>query len=70
MALAMHFQLNPQARPFVPTAMAPALAYYHRKWEEEEEPATNHQIRSGDGRGNAGKNMERSVIEKVKKNKK
>ena len=61
MALAVHCQLNPQVRLFVPTVMAPKLAYstvqqdstiqYRRgKREEGEEPVSKHQIRSGDGR--------------------
>ena len=33
MALAVHCQLNPQVRPFVPTVMAPKLAYRHGKRE-------------------------------------
>ena len=50
MALAVHCQLNPQARPFVPTVMAPKLAYRRGKREGGEEPVSKHQIRSGDGR--------------------
>ena len=50
MALAVHCQLNPQVRPFVPTAMAPKLAYRRGKREGREEPVRKHQIRSGDGR--------------------
>ena len=50
MALAMHCQLNPQVRPFVPTVMAPKLAYRRGKREGGEEPVSKHQIRSGDGR--------------------
>ena len=50
MALAVHCQLNPQARPFVPTVMAPKLAYHRGKREGGEEPLSKHQIRSGDGR--------------------
>ena len=51
MALAVHFQLNPRARPFVPTkVVAPRLAYHHRKRGEKEEPGSKHQIRSGNGR--------------------
>ena len=50
MALAVHCQLNPQVRPFVPTVMAPKLAYRRGKWEGGEEPVSKHQIRSGDGR--------------------
>ena len=50
MASAVHCQLNPQVRPFVPTAMTPKLAYHHGKREGGEEPVSKHQIRSGDGR--------------------
>ena len=50
MALAVHCQLNPQVRPFVPTVMAPKLAYRRGKREGGEEPVSKHQIRSGDGR--------------------
>ena len=50
MALAGHCQLNPQVRPFVPTVMAPELAYRRGKREGGEEPASKHQVRSGDGR--------------------
>ena len=50
MTLAVHCQLNPQVRLFVPTAMAPKLAYRRGKREGGEEPASKHQIRSGDGR--------------------
>ena len=60
MASAVHCQLNPQVRLFVPTAMASKLAYstvqystvQHRrgKREEGEEPVSKHQIRPGDGR--------------------
>ena len=61
MASAVHCQLNPQVRLFVPTAMTPKLAYstvqqystvqYRRgKREEGEEPVSKHQIRPGDGR--------------------
>ena len=42
--------LNPQAEPFVPTVMAPKLAYRRGKREEGEEPMNKHQIRSGNGR--------------------
>ena len=48
--LAVHRQLNPQVRPFVPTVMAPKLAYRRGKREGGEEPVSKHQIRSGDGR--------------------
>ena len=61
MASAVHCQLNPQVRLFVPTAMTSKLAYstvqqystvqYRRgKREEGEEPVSKHQIRPGDGR--------------------
>ena len=50
MALAVHCQLNPQVRPFVPTVMAPNLACRRGKREGEEESVSKHQIRSGDGR--------------------
>ena len=50
MASAVQCQLNPQVRPFVPTVMAPKLEYRLRKREEGEEPVSNHQIRSRDGR--------------------
>ena len=46
----MHCQLNPQVTPFVPTVMAPKLAYRRGKREGGEEPASKHQIRSGEGR--------------------
>ena len=49
MASAVHFQLNPQVRPFVPTVMAPKLAYRRGKREGGEEPVSKHQIRSGAG---------------------
>ena len=50
MALAVHCQLNPQVRLFVPTVMAPKLAYRRGKREGGDEPVSKHQIRSGDGR--------------------
>ena len=50
MALAVHSQLNPQVRLFVPTVMAPKLAYRRGKREGGEKPVSKHQIRSGDGR--------------------
>ena len=49
MALAVHCQFNLQVRPFVPTVMAPKLAYRRGKREGGEEPVSKHQIRSGDG---------------------
>ena len=50
MALAVYCQLNPQVRPFLPTVMAPKLAYRRGKREGGEDPVNKHQIRSGDGR--------------------
>ena len=50
MALAVHCQLNPQVRPFVPTVMAPKLPYRPGKREGAKEPVSKHQIRSGGGR--------------------
>ena len=50
MASAVHCQLNPQVRPFLPRVMAPKLAYRRGKREGGEEPVSKHQIRSGDGR--------------------
>ena len=50
MASAVHCQLNPQVRPFVPTVMAPKLAYRRGKREGGEDPVSKHQNRSGDGR--------------------
>ena len=49
MASAVHCQLNPQVRPFVPIVMAPKLAYHCGKRDEGEEPVSKHQIRPGDG---------------------
>ena len=55
MTSAVHCQLNPQVRPFVPTAMTSKLAYStvqyrHGKREEGEAPVSKHQIRPRDGR--------------------
>ena len=50
MASAVDCQLNPQVRPFVPTAMAPKLSYRRGKRERGEDPASKHQIRFGNGR--------------------
>ena len=50
MALVVHCQLNPQVRPFVPTVMAPKLAYRRGKREGGEDRVNKHQIRSGYGR--------------------
>ena len=49
MASAVHCQLNPQVRPFVPTAMTPKLAYRRGKREGGEEPVSKHHIRFGNG---------------------
>ena len=49
MALAVYYQLNPQVGAFVPTVMAPKLAYRRGKQRGGEESASKHQIRSGDG---------------------
>ena len=50
MASAVHCQLNAQVRPFVPTVVAPKLAYRRGKREGGEEPVSKHQIRSRNGR--------------------
>ena len=50
MASAVHCKLNPQVRPFVPTIVAPKLAYRRGKREGEEEPVSKYQLCSGDGR--------------------
>ena len=50
MASAVHCQLNPQLRPYLPTALAPKLAYRRGKREGGEELVSKHQIRPGDGR--------------------
>ena len=57
MASAVHCQLSPPVRPFVPTVMAPKLAYHRGKREEGE-----HQFcpETEDGRGGA----ERTGIKK------
>ena len=67
MASALHCQLNPQVRLFVPTAMTSKLAYstvqqystvqYRRgKREEGEEPVSSIRFapETEDGRGDAG----------------
>ena len=59
MALAVHCQLNPQVRPFVPTVMAPKLAYHRSKREGEEESVSKRQICSGDGRWEGRRGVER-----------
>ena len=50
MSLAVHCQLNPQARPFALTVVAPKRAYRRGKREGGEEPVSKHQIHSGNGR--------------------
>ena len=50
MSLAVHCQLNPQARPFVPTAIAPKLPYFRGRREGEEKPVNKHQILSRNGK--------------------
>ena len=50
MSLAVHCDLNPQARPFVPTVVAPKLAYRRGKQEGGEEPVSKQQVRSGNRR--------------------
>ena len=50
MALAVHCQLNPQVRPFVPMVMASKLAYRRGKREGGEESVSKHHIRPGDVR--------------------
>ena len=56
MALSGHFQLNPQARSYIPTATAPTLA--HRRGKSEEKEGSIGSIRSVPGtkdeRGDAG----------------
>ena len=59
MASAVHCQLNPQVRPFVPATMTPKLAYRHGKRKEGEEPVSKHQIHPGDGRWTGRRRMER-----------
>ena len=56
MALAVHCQLIPQVRPFVPTVMALKLAYRRGKREGGEEPMSNTRfaLETEDGRGDAG----------------
>ena len=46
----VHCQLNPRVRPFVPTVMAPKLAYHRGKREGGKESARKHQIRPENGR--------------------
>ena len=50
MASAVHCQLNPQVRPFVPTVMVLKLAYRRGKREGGQEPVSKHKIRSGNRR--------------------
>ena len=50
MASAVCVQFNPKIKPFVPTVMAPKLAYRRGKREGGEELVSKHQIRSVDGR--------------------
>ena len=59
MALAVHCELNPQVRPFVPTVMAPKLAFRRGKREGGEEPVSKHKICSGDGRWEGRRGVER-----------
>ena len=50
MSLAVYCQLNQQNRSFVPTVMTPELTYHRGKWDRGEEPVSEHQIRSANGR--------------------
>lgn len=52
MASAVQCQFNPQARPFVPTAMAPKLAYRRGKREggDEPQPLSKHHMCFVNGR--------------------
>ena len=54
MASAVHCQLNPQVRPFVPTAMTPKQAYRRGKREEGEQLVNKHHIHSGRWTGRRG----------------
>ena len=48
MALAVQFQLNPRAKPFVPTVKANKLLQHRRgKREEGEAPVSKHQTQLG-----------------------
>ena len=49
MSLAVHRQLDRQARPYVPTMMASKLAY-----SQGVDPVSKHHIRSGNGRWAGG----------------
>ena len=69
MASAVHCQLNPQVRLFVPTTITSKLAYgtvqystvQHRrgKRDEGEEPVSKHRNRPGDGRWTGRRGMGR-----------
>ena len=59
MVSAVHCQLNPQVRPFVPATMTPKLAYRRGKRKEGEEPVSKHQIHPGDERWTGRRRMER-----------
>ena len=50
MASAVHCEMNPQVRPFVPTIMTPKLAYRRGKREGVGESVSKHQVRSGNRR--------------------
>ena len=50
MTAAVHYQVNSQVGPFVPTAMKPKLAYPRGTREGGEEPVSEHQIHPRDGR--------------------
>ena len=50
MASAVNCQLNSRVRPFVPTVMAPKLAYRRGNREGGERSVSKHQVRFGDGR--------------------
>ena len=50
MVLTVHFQLNPRAEPFVPTATATKTVQHRRRNREEgEAPASKHQTRPRHG---------------------
>ena len=67
MALAVYFELNPQARPFVPTTMTTTLPYHRGNGEGEEEPVSKHHMRSGNeaGRGGAGGTAESTPRDQI-----
>ena len=50
MASAVHYQLYPKIRSFVPTVIAPKLACRCGKREGREELVSKHQLQSGNGR--------------------